>query len=109
MGQNLRAGDGGLRIAGGHNAVTGDNHGACVGAVLAGKGWNDREECQEQIDSHESLPLGSDLSCTDDFVFGEVSSSRANGPRQCSFCVLMPISAPKPNSPPSVKRVEAFQ
>src|ERR1700751_76987 len=39
----------------------------------------------------------------------DVSSARANGPRQWSFCVLMPISAPKPNSPPSVKRVEAFQ
>jgi UDP-glucuronate decarboxylase len=30
------------------------------------------------------------------------------GPRACSFCVLMPISAPKPNSLPSVKRVDAF-
>ena len=30
------------------------------------------------------------------------------GPRAWSFCVEMPISAPKPNSPPSVKRVEAF-
>ena len=39
----------------------------------------------------------------------EVSSANANGPRQCSFCVLTPISAPKPNSPPSVKRVDAFQ
>jgi hypothetical protein len=39
----------------------------------------------------------------------EVSSASANGPRQCSFWVLMPISAPKPNSPPSEKRVEAFQ
>ena len=27
----------------------------------------------------------------------------------CSFWVEMPISAPRPNSPPSVKRVEAFQ
>src|SRR5580704_4551058 len=41
--------------------------------------------------------------------FVEVSSARAKGPRQCNFCVLTPISAPKPNSPPSEKRVEAFQ
>lgn len=41
--------------------------------------------------------------------FDEVSSASAKGPRQWSFCVLMPISAPKPNSPPSVKRVDAFQ
>ena len=31
------------------------------------------------------------------------------GPRAWSFWVEMPISQPKPNSPPSVKRVEAFQ
>ena len=30
------------------------------------------------------------------------------GPRTCSFCVDMPISAPKPNSSPSVKRVDAL-
>src|SRR6202035_2930397 len=41
--------------------------------------------------------------------FEEVSSASAKGPRQCNFWVLMPISAPKPNSAPSVKRVEAFQ
>lgn len=41
--------------------------------------------------------------------FDEVSSASAKGPRQWSFWVLMPISAPIPNSPPSVKRVEAFQ
>jgi len=39
----------------------------------------------------------------------EVSSASAKGPRQCSFWVLIPISAPKPNSAPSEKRVEAFQ
>src|SRR5699024_1143640 len=38
----------------------------------------------------------------------EVSSSRPIGPRACSFWLEIPISAPKPNSPPSVKRVEAF-
>ena len=36
-----------------------------------------------------------------------VSSGRPMGPRACSFWVEMPISAPKPNSPPSVKRVDA--
>ena len=30
------------------------------------------------------------------------------GPRACSFWVELPISAPMPNTPPSVKRVEAF-
>ena len=38
-----------------------------------------------------------------------VHSSRAPiGPRACSFWVELPISAPIPNSPPSVKRVEAL-
>jgi hypothetical protein len=36
------------------------------------------------------------------------SSRRPIGPRACSFCVELPISAPMPNWPPSVKRVEAF-
>ncbi len=40
--------------------------------------------------------------------FVEQSSFRPTGPRAWSFCVEMPISQPKPNSPPSVKRVEAF-
>ena len=30
------------------------------------------------------------------------------GPRAWSFCVEMPISQPRPNSPPSVKRVETL-
>ena len=37
-----------------------------------------------------------------------VSSGSPIGPLACSFCVEMPISAPKPNSPPSVNRVEAL-
>src|SRR5699024_12660607 len=37
-----------------------------------------------------------------------VISRRPIGPRACSFWVEMPISAPKPNSPPSEKRVEAL-
>ncbi len=36
------------------------------------------------------------------------SSRRPIGPRACSFWVELPISAPIPNSPPSVKRVEAL-
>ena len=31
------------------------------------------------------------------------------GPLAWSFCVEMPISQPRPNSPPSVKRVEQFR
>ncbi len=38
-----------------------------------------------------------------------VSSRSPMGPLAWSFAVEMPISAPKPNSPPSVKRVDAFQ
>ena len=38
-----------------------------------------------------------------------VQSSRSPiGPRACSFWVELPISAPIPNSPPSVNRVDAF-
>lgn len=37
-----------------------------------------------------------------------VSSRRAIGPRACNFCVLIPISAPKPNWAPSVKAVETL-
>ncbi len=40
--------------------------------------------------------------------FVEVISGRPIGPRAWSFWVEMPISAPKPNSPPSVKRVDAL-
>ena len=36
------------------------------------------------------------------------SSRSPIGPRACSFCVELPISAPIPNSPPSVKRVDAL-
>ena len=36
------------------------------------------------------------------------SSRRPIGPRAWSFCVELPISAPIPNSPPSVNRVEAL-
>ena len=40
--------------------------------------------------------------------FVDVISGSPIGPRACSFWVLMPISAPKPNSPPSVNRVDAL-
>src|SRR4029077_9395291 len=38
----------------------------------------------------------------------EVISTSAIGPRACSFWLEMPISVPKPNSPPSAKRVDAL-
>src|SRR6478609_2267378 len=38
----------------------------------------------------------------------DVISGSPMGPRACSFWVEIPISAPKPNSPPSVNRVEAL-
>src|SRR5690606_5940307 len=41
--------------------------------------------------------------------FSVTNFSKANGPRACNFCVEMPISAPKPNSPPSVNRVDALE
>lgn len=37
-----------------------------------------------------------------------VNASKPMGPRACIFCVEMPISAPNPNTKPSVKRVDAF-
>ena len=37
-----------------------------------------------------------------------VSASAPMGPRAWSFCVEMPISPPRPKTPPSVKRVEAL-
>ena len=40
--------------------------------------------------------------------FVDLSSGSPIGPRACSFCVEIPISAPNPNWPPSVKRVDAF-
>src|SRR6478672_2013999 len=40
--------------------------------------------------------------------FSVTSFSSANGPLACNFCVEMPISAPSPNSAPSVNRVDAL-
>src|SRR4030095_4406794 len=40
--------------------------------------------------------------------FSLTSFSNAKGPLACSFCVEIPISAPRPNSSPSVNLVEAF-
>ena len=66
---------------------------------------------QGALARHSSLSTRHCRICPDPTIwyFTEVSSDKAKGPRQWSFWVLMPISAPKPNSPPSVKRVEAFQ
>ena len=56
--------------------------------------------------------------CDDDYLicplprtihFSVTSFSNAKGPRACSFCVEMPISAPSSNTSPSVKRVDAFE
>src|SRR6185369_7662975 len=40
--------------------------------------------------------------------FVVVSSSRPMGPKAWILLVLMPISAPKPSSPPSLNRVDAL-
>ena len=40
--------------------------------------------------------------------FVVVSASNPIGPLACNFCVLIPISAPNPNSNPSVNLVDAF-
>ena len=40
--------------------------------------------------------------------FWLVRPSRPTGPRACSLLVEMPISAPRPNSKPSAKRVDAL-
>src|SRR6202007_2960720 len=40
--------------------------------------------------------------------FWLVSPSRPTGPRACSLLVEMPISAPRPYSKPSAKRVDAL-
>ena len=41
--------------------------------------------------------------------FVVVSCWMLMGPLACSFCVLIPISAPSPNWLPSVNLVDAFQ
>ncbi|CAM5699398.1 hypothetical protein SVIOM74S_00516 [Streptomyces violarus] len=60
--------------------------------------------------SHTHAAAGQRRTCPSPVTmyFVLVSSGRPIGPRACSFCVEMPISAPKPNWPPSVNRVEAF-
>ena len=40
--------------------------------------------------------------------FVVVSASNPIGPLACNFCVLIPISAPNPNSNPSVNLVDAL-
>src|SRR3978361_1264315 len=46
--------------------------------------------------------------CPNTTYFSEVRPSRPTGPRACSLSLEMPISAPRPNSKPSAKRVDAF-
>ena len=50
----------------------------------------------------------SDVAVALDHVLVVQSSRTPMGPRACSFCVELPISAPMPNSPPSVNRVDAL-
>src|SRR4029077_7100983 len=65
----------------------------------------DRTECApEDSDTHYERTCPSPSTT---YLY-EHSSRRAMGPRAWSFWVELPISAPRPNSPPSVKRVEAF-
>ena len=49
-----------------------------------------------------------DVPVTFTMNFVDVSSDRPIGPRACSFCVEIPISAPNPSCSPSVKRVDAL-
>ena len=44
MSQNLRSGNGGLRVAGGNDAVGSDDHGASIGAVLGERDDRHKEE-----------------------------------------------------------------
>ena len=50
------------------------------------------------------------LTCPFPYIinFVVVKASKPIGPLACSFCVLIPISAPNPNSKPSVNLVEAL-
>ena len=64
------------------------------------------ERAAEDRDAHPQAQRMWPSPSTTYFV---VQSSRTPmGPRACSFCVELPISAPMPNSPPSVNRVDAL-
>ena len=61
---------------------------------------------QDQRAARVSSPRSSPWPSTTHF--SEVRPSRPTGPRACSLSVEMPISAPRPYSKPSAKRVEAL-
>lgn len=52
--------------------------------------------------------LRANLSISKITYFVVVSASNPIGPLACNFCVLIPISAPNPNSNPSVNLVDAL-
>ena len=52
--------------------------------------------------------LRADFAVPNTTYFSEVRPSSPTGPRACSLSLEMPISAPRPYSKPSAKRVEAF-
>lgn len=54
------------------------------------------------------MRLPPDLTVSGDNILIGRQLVQADRPRAWSFCVEMPISQPRPNSPPSVKRVEAL-
>lgn len=64
-----------------------------------------------RIDPSVSARTGHGRTCPspERMNFVDVSAVSPIGPRACNFWVEMPISAPKPNSPPSVNRVDAFE
>jgi len=104
------------------------SHGACSGTPQYGESDRVETACQDfggHVDGtlglsgglyHDAIMRRAGLSArysrmwplpvTTNFV--EVISGSPIGPRACSFCVEIPISAPKPNCSPSVQRVEAL-
>ena len=58
--------------------------------------------------SCQIAPSAADLTSSRHDVLGRGHLRSPIGPRAWSFWVEMPISAPKPNSPPSTNRLEAF-
>ena len=64
------------------------------------------EGAAEHAERAERSPA--DLAVAAETYLVDVSSRRPIGPRACSFWVELPISAPIPNSKPSVNRVDAL-
>ena len=67
-----------------------------------------RPSLPSPLDRSVKSKSSADLAVALHDVLGVVSSRSPIGPRACSFWVLMPISAPNPNSSPSVNRVDAL-